>query len=80
MASPPLLDRVYSVLPSKTPYRVLDVTDAEDHIRDLSARICAQPDKNSALVAAYRADQDALLERRTYLQMITPRMEKKTRG
>lgn len=71
-----LLDRVYSVLPGRAPYSALDVTDVEDHLRDLSARICACPNKCSELVAAYRADQDALLERRAYLQMLAPRMEK----
>lgn len=72
---PELLDRVFSVLPDRRSYSAHSVTDVEDHIRDLSARICACPDKCSELVKAYRTDQDALLERRAYLQQLSPRME-----
>jgi hypothetical protein len=73
--APELLDRVFSVLPGRKSYSAYSVTDVEEHISDLSARICACPKKCSELVLAYRADQDALLERRAYLQMLSPRME-----
>jgi hypothetical protein len=68
--SPPLLDRVYSVLPNKAPYRCGDVAELDEHLRDLSARIAATRAQNSPLVRDYRADQDQLLDRRMYLQML----------
>jgi hypothetical protein len=70
-----LYDRVFSVLPNKAAYRCTDITELDDHLRDLSARLLTIV-HNSALSHAYRADQDALLERRAYLRMLSPRMEK----
>lgn len=60
------VERVESVIKGRS-YLCPDVQAIDDWIRDLSVRIASAPDQDSTLVICFRADQDALIERRQQL-------------
>lgn len=51
-------------------YQCVTLTDVDDHIRDLQARICAT-DPKSDMVGKFRDDIDRLLSRRLYMMTMS---------